>query len=38
VTTPQAQPHDIADVVALLVSEDAHWITGENIRANGETI
>jgi 3-oxoacyl-[acyl-carrier protein] reductase len=29
------QPQDIADVVALLVSEDAHWITGQNIRANG---
>jgi 3-oxoacyl-[acyl-carrier protein] reductase len=32
------QPQDIADVVALLVSEDAHWITGQNIRANGGTI
>jgi 3-oxoacyl-[acyl-carrier protein] reductase len=31
------QPQDIADVVALLVSEDAHWITGQNIRANGGT-
>jgi len=32
------QPQDIADVVALLVSEDAHWITGQNIRANGGTV
>jgi len=32
------QPQDIADVVALLVSEDAHWITGQNIRANGGII
>ena len=29
------QPQDIADVVALLVSEDARWITGQNLRANG---
>jgi len=29
------QPTDIADVVALLVSDDAHWITGQHIRANG---
>ena len=32
------QPQDIADVVALLVSDDANWITGQNIRANGGTI
>ena len=32
------QPKDIADVVALLVSEDACWITGQNIRANGGMI
>ena len=32
------QPQDIADVVALLVSEDARWITGQNIRANGGLI
>lgn len=32
------QPQDIADVVALLASEDARWITGQNIRANGGTI
>jgi 3-oxoacyl-[acyl-carrier protein] reductase len=32
------QPKDIADVVALLVSDDARWITGQNIRANGGMI
>jgi 3-oxoacyl-[acyl-carrier protein] reductase len=32
------KPEDIADVVALLVSDDANWITGQNIRANGGTI
>ena len=32
------QPEDIADVVALLVSVNANWITGQNIRANGGTI
>jgi 3-oxoacyl-[acyl-carrier protein] reductase len=32
------QPKDIADVVAMLVSEDAGWITGQNIRANGGLI
>lgn len=32
------QPQDIADVVALLVSDDAHWITGQNLRANGGII
>jgi 3-oxoacyl-[acyl-carrier protein] reductase len=32
------QPQDIADVVALLVSDDARWITGQNIRANGGII
>jgi 3-oxoacyl-[acyl-carrier protein] reductase len=26
---------DIADVVAFLASEDARWITGQNIRING---
>jgi 3-oxoacyl-[acyl-carrier protein] reductase len=29
------QPQDIADVVAMLCSDDAHWITGQNVRANG---
>lgn len=28
-------PDDIASVVAMLVSEDAHWVTGQNIRATG---
>ncbi len=32
------QPQDIADVVALLVSEDARWVTGQNLRANGGVI
>lgn len=32
------QPADVADAVALLVSEDAHWITGQHIRANGGII
>jgi 3-oxoacyl-[acyl-carrier protein] reductase len=31
------QPQDIADAVAMLVGDDAHWITGQNIRANGGT-
>jgi 3-oxoacyl-[acyl-carrier protein] reductase len=29
------RPNDIASVVAMLVSEDAHWVTGQNIRATG---
>lgn len=29
------QPADVASAVALLVSDDAHWITGQSIRANG---
>lgn len=29
------KPEDIASAVALLVSDDAHWITGQNIRATG---
>jgi 3-oxoacyl-[acyl-carrier protein] reductase len=32
------QPQDIADVVAMLCTEDARWITGQNVRANGGTI
>jgi 3-oxoacyl-[acyl-carrier protein] reductase len=32
------QPSDIADAVALLASDDAHWITGQNIRVNGGTV
>ena len=30
-----AEPQDIADVVAFLVSDQAHWITGQSIRATG---
>jgi 3-oxoacyl-[acyl-carrier protein] reductase len=29
------QPADIADVVAFLVGDDAHWMTGQNIQVNG---
>lgn len=29
------QPDDIADVVAFLVSDEARWITGQNIKVNG---
>jgi 3-oxoacyl-[acyl-carrier protein] reductase len=29
------QPGDIADVVAFLVSDDAHWLTGQNLQVNG---
>jgi 3-oxoacyl-[acyl-carrier protein] reductase len=29
------QPEDIADAVALLVSDDARWVTMQNIRATG---
>ena len=29
------QPSDVANAVALLVSDDAHWITGQHLRANG---
>jgi len=32
------QPEDIAGVVAFLVSDDARWITGQNIRVNGGAI
>jgi 3-oxoacyl-[acyl-carrier protein] reductase len=32
------QPQDIAGVVALLVGNDAGWVTGQTIRANGGTI
>lgn len=29
------RPDDIANVVAMLVSNDAHWVTGQNLRATG---
>jgi 3-oxoacyl-[acyl-carrier protein] reductase len=32
------QPQDIANVVAMLASKDADWISGQNIRANGGLI
>jgi len=30
-----AEPTDIARVVLFLASEDASWVTGQNIGANG---
>lgn len=30
-----AEVEDIADIVAFLASDDARWITAQNIRANG---
>lgn len=32
------QPEDIADAVAMLVSRDGRWITGQNIRVDGGTL
>lgn len=29
---------EIADVVAFIASEDARWITGQNVRVNGGTV
>jgi NAD(P)-dependent dehydrogenase (short-subunit alcohol dehydrogenase family) len=29
------QPGDIADVVAFLMGDDAHWMTGQNLQVNG---
>src|SRR4051794_34309372 len=31
-------PEDIADVVAFLASDEARWVTGQNLRANGGLI
>lgn len=28
-------PDDVASAVAMLVSDDAHWVTGQSLRANG---
>jgi len=30
-----AQPDDIARVVAFLASDDARWITGDTVKADG---
>ncbi len=32
------RPEDIADVVAWLAGDEARWVTGQNIRANGGLI
>jgi 3-oxoacyl-[acyl-carrier protein] reductase len=32
------RPEDIADVIAFLASDEARWISGQNIRANGALI
>jgi 3-oxoacyl-[acyl-carrier protein] reductase len=32
------RPDDIADVVAFVASEEARWVTGQNIRVNGGTV
>jgi 3-oxoacyl-[acyl-carrier protein] reductase len=29
------KPDDVASAVALLLSDDAHWVTGQGVRANG---
>jgi NAD(P)-dependent dehydrogenase (short-subunit alcohol dehydrogenase family) len=29
------EPEDIADVVAFLASDDARWITGQNLAVTG---
>ena len=32
-----AQPDDIGGVIAFLASDDARWITGDTIRADGRS-
>jgi 3-oxoacyl-[acyl-carrier protein] reductase len=32
------QVEEIADVVAFIASDNARWITGQNIRINGRTV
>jgi 3-oxoacyl-[acyl-carrier protein] reductase len=29
------QPQEVADAVAFLATEDARWITGQNVRVDG---
>jgi 3-oxoacyl-[acyl-carrier protein] reductase len=29
------QPQEVADVVAFLASDDARWVTGQNVSADG---
>ena len=31
-------PKDIADVVAFVVSEEARWLTGQNVHAGGGVV
>jgi 3-oxoacyl-[acyl-carrier protein] reductase len=31
-------PKDIADVVAFLLSDEARWLTGQNIHASGGVV
>jgi NAD(P)-dependent dehydrogenase (short-subunit alcohol dehydrogenase family) len=32
------EPQDIADVVAFLASDEARWVSGQNIRVNGAAL
>jgi 3-oxoacyl-[acyl-carrier protein] reductase len=32
------KPGDIADVVAFIVSDQARWLTGQNIQASGGVV